>query len=159
MIKLIPLLMIMSSAFASENCSTSSSEDKIEEQLVIDTKVPNHLKGAKIIIRLANGKESEVSADLFKVVPRKQQYLVTKVSKSSTTMCSAEQKRNRIAILGGRGPREGLNTSANPTQVNVESKVGAIGGVQYQRMLTDKISIGGQVQTNKSGLISIGLDF
>jgi len=157
-ISLITMLLSMS-VFSEENCSTQDSENKVEEQKIINTDVPSHLKGAKIIVRLADGRESEVPAEAFKVVPRKQQYLVTKVSKSSVTMCSAELNKNRISILGGRGPKEGLDRTINPNKAEIESRVGTVGGLQYQRMLNKKWSVGVQGQTNKSGLVSIGLDF
>ena len=47
----------------------------------------------------------------------------------------------------------------NVEAVDVESKTGAIGGVQYQRLLTDRISVGVQGQTNDSVLLNVGLEF
>lgn len=157
--KLLYFIIVPFICYAGEDCSTTSVEEQVLEKQVIDTAVPSHLKGAKIIVRLADGRESEVSAEAFKVVPRKQQFLVTKVAKNSTTMCSADQKRNRIAVLAGRGPKEGLNRTSSANRVDVESRVGTVGGLQYQRLITDKFSIGVQVQSNETGLLSIGLDF
>jgi hypothetical protein len=159
-IVLLMTLLLANTSFAKE-CITTSSADEVKEKLEIKSDVPKHLKGAKIIVRLADGRESEVPAEAFKVVPRKQQYIVTKVSQNSTTMCSADpvHNKNRIAVLGGRGAKEGLDKTVRTNEVEIESRVGAVGGVQYQRLITDRISVGGQVQTNKTGLISIGLDF
>ena len=154
------LLLISLPVFAAQNCKTSSSEEKIDQTKEITTDVPSHLKGATIIVRRADGKETSVPAELFKVVPRKQQFIVTKISHQETTLCSAEEAhRNRISLLAGNGPKGGLDRSSTPAKVSVESRTGAIGGVQYQRLLTERLSIGAQVQTNKSGLLNIGVDF
>ena len=156
---IITLIMIFPViSLASEKCSTTSEKEIVQEQKDINTEVPKHLKGATIIIRTADGKESSVPAEQFKVVPRKQQFMVTRVKQVSKMMCSAELK-NRISLMAGKGPQEGLDKSSDATSVTIESKVGAIGGVQYQRLLTDRISVGAQLQSNESALINIGLEF
>jgi hypothetical protein len=149
---------------AAENCSTSVGSEQVEEQLEIKTDVPKHLIGATICVKLADGKESCVPAEKFKVVARKQQFIVTKTSQKEITTCSAEQEKNRISLLAGKGAQEGLDVTRNASQVTVESRVGAIGGLQYQRKLDVKllnmpVSVGGQLQTNESALLNVGLDF
>lgn len=146
-------------AFASENCSTTQSAEVAEEQLLISTDVPKHLEGATITVTTKDGRVSTVPAEKFKVVPRKQQFIVTKTKQSSETLCKADKERNRISLLAGKGPKEGLNTTRTANEVTVENKIGAIGGAQYQRLLTDKISVGAQIQTNESVLVNVGLDF
>jgi hypothetical protein len=154
-------------SMANQKCEVFTEEAKVEEQLEIKTDVPNFLKGATIIVRLANGKESVVSADKFKVVPRKQQFITIRVKETNVHLCSIEQEqqkqiekeKNRISLLGGQGPDNKLSVSRDATSITVESKTKPIAGVQYQRLITDKISVGAQVQTNESALLSIGLDF
>lgn len=157
---LITILLLTSfPVFAEENCSTTLSSEEVKDRLEIKTDVPSHLKGATIIVRRADGKETSVPAELFKVVPRKQQFITTKTSTQETTICRNELNRNRISVLGGRGPKEGLDRDNSGNKVSVESRVGAVAGIQYQRLLTEKVSIGAQVQSNNSGLLNIGLDF
>jgi hypothetical protein len=144
---------------AAENCSTTSEAATVEEQLEIKTDVPKHLVGATICVKQADGKESCVPAEKFKVVARKQQFIVTKTKQLDKTMCSAELNKNRVSLLAGNGPKEGLDKTVTPTQVTIESRTGAVGGLQYQRLITDKISVGAQLQTNESALINVGLDF
>lgn len=147
-------------AKADTNCTEQTSASQVEEQAVISTDVPNHLKGAKIIVRLADGRESEVPAEKFKVVPRLQQYLVTKVSKNTVKSCTnLDHNRNRVSLLGGEGPTGHLDRDGNVAKTTVESERGIVGGAQYQRLLTDKLSVGIQGQTNKSGMVLIGVDF
>lgn len=146
-------------AFASENCSTTSGEETAQEQLEIKTDVPSHLKGATIIVRLADGRETTVPAEQFKVVARKQQFIVTKTKQLDKTVCSAELNKNRVSLLGGNGPKEGLTRTTDGNTVTVESKTGVVGGLQYQRLITDHISVGAQLQSNESALVEVGLDF
>jgi hypothetical protein len=160
--KFILIMLLSVSAYAAPTCQTQNSEENAVEHQVISTDVPNHLKGATIIVRLANGKQSEVPAEQFKVVPRKQQILVTRTLKTFSTTCSEEAaklNRNRVSVLGGYGAQEGVSRSVGVTSVRVESKVGAVMGAQYQRLINDKISVGVQGQTNATGSLVIGLDF
>ena len=164
--KLLILLsmLLIPSAYA-DDCSTTSDQSEVKEQLEIKTDVPNHLKGATIIIRQADGRESSVPAERFKVVPRKQQFITTRIKETNVHLCSIEQEqqrekeKNRISVLGGQGPDNKLSISRDATSVSVESETKPIAGVQYQRLITDKISVGAQVQTNESALLSVGLDF
>lgn len=146
-------------SFAGENCSSATSEAVAQDKLVISTDVPSHLKGAKIIVKLADGRTSEVPAELFKVVPRKQQYIVTKTLQKTQTTCSAERLKNRISLLGGEGPNSKVDVERNGDTVSMESKSGAVGGVQYQRSITNRLNLGVQVQSNETALVGVGLDF
>ncbi len=141
------------------SCSSNSVSFKTLETKTITTDVPSHLKGATIFIVTADQRVSSAPAELFKVVPRKQQVIVTATEKTEILTCSEEAAKNRISLLGGAGPKGDLTKDSNGSKVDIETKTGAIGGVQYQRKVSKDISVGGQVQTNKSGLISVGLDF
>lgn len=154
------LLSLISFSLLAEDCTTTVQNDEVKEQLEIKTDVPNHLKGAKIIVRLADGRESEVPAEKFKVVPRQQQFITTKLQSSKVISCNKLDK-NRISGLLGRGARDGLGkTIVNSSTTEVESNVGAVGGVQYQRVINDNgLSVGVQAQTNRTGSVMIGIDF
>lgn len=157
-LSLIVLCLPMLS-LASENCSTTVSDETVESQLEIKTDVPKHLKGATIIVRTADGRESVVPAEKFKVVPRKQQFIVNKTAVLHKTMCSAEVRKNRIGVAIGKGTKEGLDRSSTPNSETVSTKVGAVGSAQYQRLITERISLNVQGLTNETGLIGIGWDF
>ena len=151
---------LFSKAFAAESCVTSSQSEGVLETMLITTDIPSHLKGATIIVVQANGKHSSVPAELFKVVPRKQQRVISKVATNTTKLCQTPSEfKNRISLLAGRGTKSGLDKSSSPTRVDIESRIGAVGGLQYQRLLTEKISVGVQGQTNNTGSLMIGLDF
>lgn len=147
-------------SFAGQQCSSSTGEETAQEKLNISTDVPAHLKGAKIIVKLADGRTSEVPAELFKVVPRKQQFIVTKTKQATQTTCVENRNfKNRVSLLGGDGPNTKVDVERSGNTVSMESKTGAVGGVQYQRSITDRLNLGVQLQSNETGLISVGLDF
>lgn len=147
-------------SMASENCTDQTSAEEITGQTEINTDVPNHLKGATIIIRQADGKESSVPAEKFKVVPRKQQFITTKTQVKQVISCeNTVLNKNRVSALGGYGTKGGLKSSSNGSVAEVESKNGSVLGLQYQRLLTERLSLGIQGQDNKTGSLVIGIDF
>lgn len=158
---IITLMMLSSIAFATDECTNHIGKEEVKETLEINTKVPSYLEGATILIKLKNGKELMKSAKDFKVVPRKQQFIVTKTETNSTTSCTVgdEYKKNRVSVLGGYGRRSSLTTKTSPGLTEVETQRGFVGGLQYQRMLNKSWSVGIQGQTNKTGSLLLGLDF
>jgi hypothetical protein len=89
-----------------------------------------------------------VEQERVKVVP---QMVPVKVTE---TVYRKVQKKNRISLLGGTGP---TRLSTTKSEVRLERDV--IVGAQYQRVLTDSLSVGVQIQSNETVLGSIGLDF
>jgi len=157
---ILTILMVSLTNTALAECTEESSKTEVVDATIITTDVPNHLKGATITVTLADGKSSTVPAELFKVVPRKQEKIVTKVQNTKVVSCTNNiTSKNRVSALGGYGSQGGLNVSNNGSRVEVESKMGAVGGLQYQRLLTDELSVGVQVQTNSASSLLIGFDF
>ena len=164
---IIFLTMFLTNVVAkAESCTEHTSASQVLEQTEIKTDVPKHLIGATITVTLANGKSSTVPAEKFKVVPRLQQYLVTKVSQSTVKSCTnVSPNKNRVTGLLGYGATGHLDRSADASSETVESSRGAMGGVMYQRLLDDHWSLGIQGQgtdfsrNNKTGLIGVGYDF
>lgn len=162
----LALFLTLSVQAAEPTCTSEISEVATTGQLVIKTDVPKYLKGAKITVTLADGRQTTVPAEMFKVVPRKQQFVTTATKQTTTNSCELVTnvpRRNRISALGGYGRTGGLDvTMTSPTQVEVENRTGLVGGLQYQRslpLLDDRLSVGGQVQTNKAASLLLGIDF
>ena len=161
MFKLLIMLLVTTNAY-SKSCVISSTQEEVKETRLISRDVPSHLKGAKIIVKLADGRESTVSAEDFKVVPRKQERIITKVETQSSLVCHETlnvTSKNRVSVLAGNGARAGLDRNGITNGTEVKSRTGFVGGLQYQRLLNEKISIGAQGQTNETGSLMIGLDF
>ena len=70
-----------------------------------------------------------------------------------------EQRKNRLSLAAGQGPNPGIDTSTAGVSAEARTKVGAVGAVQYQRLLTERVSAGLQLQSNKTTLIELGFDF
>jgi len=157
--KTLLLLLLATNSYAN-NCSSNTTVDEAISYYNIDANTPNHLKGATITVTLANGKSSTVPAERFKVVPRFQQYIIKTAQNTTTETCTInDPNKNRVSALGGYGSRNKLSTSTTGNTVEVENSRGLVGGLQYQRLITDVLSVGAQAQTNKTGLLLIGLDF
>lgn len=162
-------MMFNAMGYAETECSVKQSEEQVDEQMEIKTDVPEYLRGATITVTLKDGRKSVVPAERFKVVPRVQQFVVTKTSKLEQKTCLTkveEAKRHRVSLLGGHGAQPGLtsNTKLAPNLVTVESNVGLVGGAQYQYRTDLKvfglpINVGGQLQTNQTGSFVLGVDF
>lgn len=159
--KLIMIFIMLFTGKVFADCSETVSTEETVGTKVYTTDVPSHLKGAKICIFKESTGYQCVPAEKFKVVPRVQQEVVTHTKQTNSLMCvvKADKEKNRLSIMAGNGPKEGLERSKTASKVTVESRVGTVGGVQYQRLLTDRISAGVQVQSNESALVNIGLDF
>lgn len=161
----IIMLTFVSTTFAEEACVEQVGQEQTTGQEVINTDVPNFLKGAMITVTLADGKTSTVSAEKFKVVPRKQQFITTRTEKTKVISCTTPSNyKNRVSVLGGHGAKGGLDTNSSnyPNEVDVSSKTGFVAGLQYQRALpfiSDRLNIGVQGQTNKTFSGMLGLDF
>jgi hypothetical protein len=131
----------------------------------INTDVPEFLKGAMITVRLRDGRESTVHAERFKVVPRKQQFIVTKIKETTSVVqtkvveVKSEPLKNRLNMLAGEGPTGQLTKSVSNGVLTVSEERGPVGGVQYTHQLKEEVSIGGQALTNKTFLFTIGSDF
>lgn len=157
---IIMIALLASPALAEQDCKTESGEVTITGQTEIRTDVPNYLKSATITVTLADGRSSTVPAERFKVVPRLQQFIVEKKERTTVISCTSnEPRKNRVSVLGGSGRQSGLETSQTGSTLEVSNKVGLVGGLQYQRMISNRLSIGVQGQTNKTVLGNIGLDF
>ncbi len=159
--KSLIILSVFFTSMAFADCQTQENNNQVLEDTVITTDVPKYLEGATITVTLKDGRTSSVPANLFKVVPRMQQRLVTKMLSERSTVCTveSEQLKNRASLLVGNGRTSGLSTSQNGNLLEVETNTGLVGGAQYQRDLSKRISVGVQGQTNKTVSGMIGLSF
>lgn len=156
-------LLLAPFAFAEEKCSEDQKVTQAQELKEVKTSAPKFLEGGTITIKQVDGRTETVSADEYMVIKRLHKRPVIKVSSVTVRSCS-NLNRNRVSLLAGQGPKGGLDSERSyaPDEVTVESKVGLVGGAQYQRLLpvlSDRLSIGVQGQSNGTALGTIGLDF
>ncbi len=164
LVSLFSISLNMAHAYDRVQCEdTVTTFDKF---LKVDANIdsPKFLKDATITVVTKDGKHFVMDANHYKVVPRRQQFVIKSQQVHTQTVCNItnkdnEMRKNRISLSGGQGPQEGLDTRVNGNTVEVSSRVGFVGGVQYQRVVYDRFSLGVQGQTNKTGSILLGLDF
>ena len=77
------------------------------------------------------------------------------------TVTVTKIQKNRLSLVGGIGATGKVDYSFDSSagSFRAKSDIGAVGGLLYQRKVSDKISIGVQGQTNKTGSLLLGLDF
>jgi hypothetical protein len=137
------------------------------------TEVPPYMRDAVITVTLKNGKVYKFSGNTHAVVTRASSnkkkpaeiVIVEKekvVEKASKQTCEdagyKEPKLNRVKVMLGAGP-DGLETERHQSSVTVKSSVGAVGGLGYDRLIDKDISVGGQIMTNGTCTLGVGLDF
>lgn len=155
----ILMIMLATSLAYADNCTTQEGQEEIKGQLEIKTDVPKFLEDATITVTLKNGASTTVPARLFKVVPRKQQFLTTQTQKSIVKECRGPLNRNRASVIAGVGPTGNLSSKTAGTTTTVDIEHGAVGALQYQRLVTDELSVGVQAGTNKGAGLMLGIDF
>lgn len=114
---------------------------------------PKFLKDANITVTLKDGKQYTFTANEWKVVPR-----LDKVKVNERTVVVQSEQNNRLTILGGVGPK-GLNVTKSQDEITVENKKEGVFGLGYSRKITKRFSLGGQVISNGTYTLDLGVDF
>lgn len=154
------MFMLATSLAYAQDCKVETGSEEVKGQLEIKTDVPKFLEDATITVTLKNGASTSVPARLFKVVPRKQQFLTVATEKSIVKTCEVKNlHRNRASAIGSVGPTGNLTSKTSGTTTTVDIEHGAVGALQYQRLLTDELSVGVQAGTNKGAGLMLGIDF
>lgn len=154
------LTLIMSLAFASD-CTDVQQKEEIKEERLINTDVPKHLQDATIIIRTKDGRESTVSANQFKVVSRKQQFIVTKVKEHTERTCKVSGKEKNLLMFGGRRDHKDIDTNVVGKTATVSSEKGLVVDATYMRqnVLDSKLGVGAGIDSNGTLRGVVGVEF
>lgn len=130
-------------------CSTIASAEEL----------PAFMKGATISVTLKDGRTYQFKSETHKVVPRLGDMAAAPAtSRSKRKPEEAKSGKNRVRLLGGYG-RTGLATENNGSTVTVRTSSGLVGGVGYDRMISERWSLGGQALSNGTYTLGVGLDF
>jgi hypothetical protein len=127
---------------------------------------PEYLKGATVTVKLANGTTYEYKSEDMAVVPRKNLNInaakvagFDKLHKKVVDKELVKNRKNRVYGLAGYGPTGDLKVSTNGSTYETKHRKGVVGGIGYQRKVTEKVNVGVQVQTNDTSSLSLGFDF
>jgi hypothetical protein len=154
-----------------KECSSEQLVSSQVDTMELKTDVPKFLVGATICVKRADGAQSCVPAEKFKVVPRKQQFVVTQVTKNKVTNCSTivekivkekvENKKNTV-YTDVRKDHQDLKTEYNGNKsVSIESEKGIVPSINYYRREVFDTPIGAGVGVDTNGTVrgALGIDF
>ncbi len=157
-------LLLSSVSYAGEKCSESQTEQLEDVVYEVNADIPSHLKGAKITVKLADGRESTVPAEKFMVVPRKQKTVLGQnklVSKNVT--CSKDGNKNLLMLEARHDVTElesSTTTGPNSQTISVKSKKELVPGVNYfRRELIGPVGAGIGIDTNGTPKGMLGVEF
>lgn len=155
------LTLIMSLAFASD-CTDVQQKQEVKEEQVITTDVPNRLVGKEICIRdPKTGVSDCFSTEKFKVVPRKQQRIVTKVTEHTERTCKVAGKEKNLLMVGGRRDHKDIDTNVVGKTATVSSEKGLVVDATYMRqnVLDSKLGVGAGIDSNGTLRGVVGVEF
>ena len=124
---------------------------------------PEYLKGGEITVTLKDGKSYKFSADEYAVVKRntKSAPSPAPAEPKNTEVVSAPRSEAHKVIVSlelARG-QKGIQTSDSSTKTTIEAQSQYGLGVQLQLRVTEDVYIGGRIDANNAGAISVGKGF
>lgn len=158
---LIMFLMLTSVSFANElSCGETKTISSLEkEEMDVNTEVPKHLLGAKIILKKADGTEEVLKAEDFMVVKRKHKRPVYKEKIATSSLkCKTDSVKNIVSLKGVRSyanPESKLEANKGTLSIERETTLGA----QYQRNIGKNVFLGVEGDLNRGAGVMIGLGF
>lgn len=160
--------LLMVNAHAETLCQKSGETLIVTED--VNSLAPKGLEGAVIIVRRADGKETSVPIEKFKVVKRVQQFktfqtteMISCNTNTETIVKEMEKDNKNTVMVGGRRDYTTLDTnvSVDGKKATVSSKKDAVLDLSYLRrkLFDSPIDAGAGVDTNGAVRGIIGLDF
>lgn len=144
-----------------DDCLTTYKEISQDIVYKVNKEQPNHLKGAVIIVRLADGRESSVPAEKFMVVRRVQKTIVGQNKLLSTKLtCNKDTKKN-IVYVGAKREAGDVEVKTQNKTAQVDTLKTLTPSLNYMRrkILNSDLNLGAGVDKNGQVSGTIGLDF
>ena len=156
------LLTISSFANATE-CKKMSEEKSADEVQDVNSSVPKGLEGSVIIVRTKDGKESSVPIEKFKVVPRAQQFKVTKTKVTEKMLCEVDVLPDKnMVMVGARRDHVNLESSVSNDKksATISSKKDIVVDAAYMRTrVLGPVGAGVGIDTNGVVKGILGVEF
>ena len=140
-------LSISQVSFAQDKAEANGNTIIFKPRINVSGCCKDSCKKSKVITKVVEKKVEVVK----EVVVEKPVY----VYKTTVKKVKQERRKNRISILAGVGPTK--LSQPSPSEVDLNRR--AVGGLMYQRSLTELLNIGIQGQTNGTVLGVVGFDF
>lgn len=163
-LKFLLLTFFITSGYAKE-CTTNIQENVEVVDVQSKDEAAKYLKDAKILVKLANGKEYQFDASEFKVVARTQVKQITQVTKEKLVSCTEAQEENKNLLIGGlrrdiKDVNKTYSSTSSSQTLRLESEKGLIPEAGYmRRKVIGNVGVGGTVDSEGTGKLLIGLEF
>jgi hypothetical protein len=156
---LFTLILLAVCTSNADNCTNIQTQSVVNKTKVITTDVPKHLKDASILIRTNDGRISWFSANKFKIVPRKQQYIVTERIVHTDRLCKVKDKN--ILMVGARRDHQDLDTRINGKTATVQSEKGLVLDAAFMRKNISDSALGLGIGIDTNGTLKglVGVEF
>lgn len=159
-ILLVMMLMLNICYAQSMSCGQTKTSTTLEKkELDVVTEVPNHLKGARIILVKADGSQETLKAEDFMVVKRKHKRpIFEEKTVSSRLECQNNGVKNIVslkAVNSYGSPDRTIHGNSGTVSVSRSSTLGA----QYQRNIGKNLYLGVEGDLNQNAGLMIGLGF
>ena len=126
--------------------------------------MPKALKDGEIVVRTKDGKEYKMSANDFKVVPRKQQFKIKERIIGAHQELPSPPKKEKdessgVLMLGLSYDYVNLDTKVEPGKVTLYSEKGAVLDLSYyKRKMFGDFGLGLGVNTNGAPKAILGME-
>ena len=135
-----------------------------------EKKIPSYLKDATITVTLRDGTIYSYSANDYAVIKRDgvvvpppaqiiERKQVVYEEKEVVKWLPREKHLNRIRMLVGRSMNEVSVSQTSSNLISIKQSYSPFVGVGYERMVSDRWSLGLQWSTDKSQALTMGYDF
>lgn len=159
---IIATTFMFTSVASALSCGETKTESSVELSSVeVTTAVPKNLRGASILLTKADGSTVVLKAEDYMIVKRKHSRpVVTNTTKEASLSCKEVPKalKNIVSVEALDGYSDiTKEENLNSTTLRIQRKVAL--GLQYQRAITERFYLGGQLDTNRGAGILLGMGF
>jgi hypothetical protein len=121
---------------------------------------PPYLKDGVITVTLKSGEQYHFSANEYMVVKRGAKRLDSEVVGTTQESHFEEElhNKNRVRLMAGAGPT-GMRDARSASSIHIESSYGLVGGLGYDRQISNRFSLGAAGYTNGTLSLGVGYDF
>lgn len=160
-------MMLMGCQLYAQTCETVEVST-VETKEDVNTPTPKELEGATIMVKMKDGTTREMSANQFKVVPRKQQLKVKAKTITQNVNCKPyvevhvkkvpTPQKNILSLEVNRSIGD-YDVERNGGTVKVVNYFEPAVGIMYQRNIWNSWYVGGRIDTHRALGLSVGKGF
>lgn len=166
-IAIVAMLLTTTVLSAKEKCLKNESVELEDVTYSVSKDMPKYLKGAKIVVVLADGTKSEVPAEKFMVVPRKQKTVVgSNKTLNKVILCTNDENETRnLLMVEARKDITDTDSEVDAipggVKATTKSNQALVPGVNYFRRKVLDTQFGAGVGVDTNGVVKgiLGYEF